>query len=321
VAALLEPEQVPDRLGPVATKLLSELERRGARFFADLATACATAAPEQVLDALYELLWAGLVTNDTFAPLRSLARPRSKSPRVHARAVARAAAGRWSACSDLVREPPTPTVRAHARCVSLLERHGLLPPEAAALEDLPGGFAALYPVLKAMEEAGKIRRGYFVEGLGGAQFAYAGAVERLRAVAAAGERGALLLSAVDPANPFGWLLPWPDAPEPGDGNADGASRGQRARRVAGASVVIVDREPVLYLGAGGKHLTTFPAANDPNKVEAAIPKLRELARRNRAKRLRIEQIDGAQPRASALTPRLLASAFVQGYRGLELDAR
>ncbi|MFI5309257.1 MAG: DNA glycosylase AlkZ-like family protein, partial [Polyangiales bacterium] len=321
VAALLEPAKTPDQLGPVAAALLSELERRGARFFAELAAACAPATMEQVLDGLHGLLWAGLVTNDTFAPLRSLARPRTKSARVHARAVARAAAGRWSTCADLVREPPAPTVRAHARCVSLLERHGLLTPEAATLEDLPGGFAALYPVLKAMEEAGKIRRGYFVEGLGGAQFAYAGAVERLRSVAAGSERDALLLSAVDPANPFGWLLPWPDAPEPGDGGADDANRGQRARRVAGASVVIVDREPVLYLGAGGKHLTTFPAASDSHKLEAAIPKLRELARRNRAKRLRIEQIDGAQPRASALTPHLLASAFVQGYRGLELDAR
>ncbi len=315
VAALLEPRPASDDLSALPRALLALLSARGACFFAELAAGCAPASNAELLQALHALIWAGLVTNDSFEPLRALSPPRSKSPRVQARALARSAGGRWSLVSELARAQPSPTERAHARCLGLLQRHGLLTREVAALEELPGGFAALYPVLRAMEEAGKVRRGYFVEDLGGAQFAARGAVERLRGLQDQPAGAAVLLSAVDPANPFGWLLPWPGEREPVDG------KGPRARRVAGAALVLVGGEPVLYLGAGGKHLTTFPAARTPDTLAAAVAALPALARQRRGKLLRIERIDGREARSSELAPALISLAFSPSYRGLELEGR
>jgi ATP-dependent Lhr-like helicase len=326
VAALLEPRAAQEDLGPLARTLLAHLTRRGACFFAELRAACAHASSDELLAALHQLIWAGLVTNDTFEPLRSLRPLRSKSSRAQSRALAKAAGGRWSLVAELARGQPSPTERAHARSVKLLERHGFVTREVAALEEVPGGFAALYPVLSAMEEAGKIRRGYFVEDLGGAQFAEPGAVERLRALVQQPPGGALLLAAVDPANPFGWSLRWPDEPDELPDAIEAAAsanttKTRTPRRVAGAVLVLVDGAPVLYLGSGGKHLTSFPAARDQAALGSAVDALLELARRTRGKLLRVEQIDGERAHSSKLAPRLLTLRFTQAYRGLELEAR
>ena len=315
LAALLALEPATEPLEPLAQRIVDHLSRRGACFFSELQQAGSPASSDDVLRALSALIWAGLATNDTFAPLRSSGTIKTKSPRAHGRALARKSGGRWSLVSELLRTPTTETERAYARATKLLERHGIVTREVAQLEDAPGGFSATYAVLRAMEESGKIRRGYFIDGLGGAQFAYAGAVERLRALQTERPPTTLVLCATDPANPFGWLVPWP-----GDAQQGQAAQVSRPRRVAGASVVLVRGEPVLYLGNGGKHLLTFAAARDPESLDLAVTAMRELARTRRGKALRIEQIDGDNARSSIWAPSLLALGFTASYRGIDLEA-
>lgn len=313
VSALLDPAEVPEGLDEVQRALLEHLGARGASFFVALQAVCPGATAEEVLAALWDLVWAGLVTNDTFQPLRSLGPIRGRTPRQRARAIAKAAGGRWSLVKELIIGDPSPTERAHARAVKLLERHGIVSREVTTLEPVAGGFTATYRVLREMEEAGKVRRGYFVEGLGGAQFAFAGAVDRLRAVRVdPDEKSVVLLSAVDPANPFGWLLPWPVREQSDKGNP---------RRVPGAVVVLVDGEAVLYLPPRAKNMITFPAADDRDTLMAAASVLEQVARKKRGRTLRIETIDGDAIAHSKLSEVMVEASFREIYRGLELELR
>jgi ATP-dependent Lhr-like helicase len=278
---------------PLHREILTHLEQRGASFAAQLPAA--QERPDEVVAALWELVWLGLVTNDTFAPLRSLGRV-SRGPRHR---FTLPAGGRWSALSTVVGTPPAETVRAHTRALVLLERYGVVSRAAAAAEELPGGFQSVAPVLRAMEAAGKIRRGHFVEGLEGAQFAHAAAVDRLRAARGGGdERQVVTLSAVDPANPYGALLPWPSD---GDGNA-------RGRRAAGARVVLVDGVPALFVERGGKKLR-LGAPSDDATVAVALGELRRLAAARRHRQLRIEEVDGVPALHSPHAARLERSGF------------
>ena len=248
----------------------------GACFFRELSASNENAA----LEALWDLVWAGEVTNDSFAAVRALTLPRSRRGRgggkgsrniVNYRSVAprRAMAparaqGRWS----LVREPDIElsgtTQGATLLARVLLERHGVLSRQAVLGESVPGGYAGIYPVLRAMEEAGRIRRGYFVTGLGGAQFALPGAVDRLRAareeaVDEHGHEQGVLLAATDPANPYGVALPWPV---------------KGPARVAGAYVVLVGGQAALYLHKGGRGLIALREADgtwEAPAVEAMAP--------------------------------------------------
>jgi ATP-dependent Lhr-like helicase len=161
----------------------------------------------------------------------------------------------------------------------LLDRYGIAAREVVLAEGLAGGFASIAPLLRALEDAGKVRRGYFVEGLGGAQYAHLAAVDRLRAERSPeSEQEVVVLSAIDPANPYGALLPWP-----GDGDA-------RPRRVAGARVVLVGGAPVFFVEPGGKRLRLLAA--EPSVIELALGGLRTLAGRRRHRQLRIEQVNG-----------------------------
>jgi ATP-dependent Lhr-like helicase len=259
--------------------------------------ACPGATTSEVLDALWDLVWLGLVTNDTFQPLRALSGPRRT--RVSARGVVAQAGGRWSAVASLLKPPVTATEALHARASGLLERYGVVSREAIAAEGLPGGFAALSPVFRALEDAGKIRRGHFVEGLTGAQFAHAGAVDRLRA-SRDGDVDAVLLAAVDPANPYGALISWPGiAAAPGDD-------GQQPRRTAGARVVLVQGAPILYVERGGRRLRVFSEEVKP--LALAVEALRRAPGRRRA--LQVETVNG-QP---ALKSRLAAALRQAGFR-------
>ena len=232
--------------GTVPQRLREHLERRGASFFRELHAAAGWGDPDEVLDALWDLVWAGEVTNDTFAPLRHIGpAPRSRSRRARLlRLAPPRAAGRWSLVADLAAGiAVTATERLHGLASVLLARNGVLTREAVLAEGWYGGFAGLYPVLRAMEEAGRARRGYFVEGLGGSQFALPGAVDRLRAMREPDGRIAVL-AATDPANPYGAVLPWPS----GEG---------RTARVAGALVVLDSGRLRVYLERGGHSLLTF----------------------------------------------------------------
>ncbi len=305
--------------GELHDRIRDHLSRRGASFFRELRTAVADAArgDEEALDALWDLVWAGEVTNDTFGPLRALSLPRSRSrtsgtrPPRPGRLLSMGpprAAGRWSLVAELVGEARTPTERGHATAVSLLERHGVVTREAVMAESLPGGFSAVYPVLKAMEEAGRARRGYFVAGLGAAQFALPGAVDRLRAERDAPEAPhVLVLAAADPAQPYGAALAWP--------RREGDDRFS-LQRAAGAYVVLVDGAAVLYLERGLRSIVTLPAANDPASAAHALGTLQQLvAPIGSYRELVIERIDREPVAASVLAEPLRALGFRPSYRG------
>ncbi len=218
--------------------------------------------------------------------------------------------------APLRRPIPTATEAAHARALQLLDRYGVLTREAALGEGQEGGFAGVYPVLKALEERGAVRRGYFVAGLGAAQFAIPGAVDRLRSARVAdaddihgdGQSVPLVLAATDPAQPFGASLPWPDAA----GSELGSRRGRPARSV-GAHVVIVDGQLVAYLERGGHSLTTFPAAAEhPGWTEALVG----LVKNGRYRSVEIAKVDGEPVRETPLADQLRAAGFQDGYKGL-----
>jgi len=293
----------------------------GACFFTDLLVDV-DLAPEELQEALWDLAWAGQATNDAFAPLRAPRLTLARAQRERGRAARRgrfaarrrggAAAqvqGRWSLTAPLFRDPVDPVTRRRALGELLLERYGILTREQVLAEGLPGGFSAIYSELSQLETLGVARRGYFVEGLGGAQFALPGAVERLRALSS-DDQPPLMLAAVDPAQPYGATLPWPK-------RADTESR--RPARVAGAYVVLIGGEPVVYLERGGRGLQTLVPADDP-RLESALSALVAHVHSGAIKRLALEKVDGQAAMSSRLAPALLALGFQEGPRRLTLSA-
>ena len=291
----------------------------GACFFTDLLFDVEL-APEELQEALWDLAWAGQATNDAFAPLRAprLTLARAQRDRLRAGRARRFAGrsrpaasaqvqGRWSLTAPLFRAQIDPALRRRSVAELLLERYGILTRELVLAEGIPGGFAAIYPELCQLETLGVARRGYFVEGLGGAQFALPGAVERLRSQTS-GPEHPTMLSAVDPAQPYGVALPWPALRET-----------RRPARVAGAYIVLISGDPIVYLERGGRALQTFVPAADP-RVEAALAALVEQVRVGAIKRLALEKVDGQPALGSALTPQLLALGFHEGPRRLTLTA-
>ncbi|MFL5681507.1 MAG: DEAD/DEAH box helicase, partial [Chloroflexota bacterium] len=296
------------------------LARRGATFYREIFAAAGGGTDREVLDALWDLVWAGEVTNDTFAPLRALRWKRTgrdgrRRPGRLTSLGPPEAAGRWSLVEAAEGLGATPTERLHAIALVLLDRHGIVTREAVASEGIEGGFSAVYPILGALEEAGRIRRGYFVEGLGAAQFAIAGAIERLRTFrdpnGGSGTRVVHLLAAADPANPYGAAIAWPRR---GDDDR------RPFQRAAGAYVVLVDGEAVLYLDRGGSSLQTLPAFDDPSLAAAACDALRTLVRDGRVRELLVTKIDGLPVGESPHRAALLDAGFTAGYRGLVLRA-
>jgi ATP-dependent Lhr-like helicase len=306
-----------------AHRLVRERLAAGACFFSDLLVDVALPA-EELQEALWDLVWAGQASNDAFAPLRAprltLARAqrdraaRSRAGRFAARSRRGGAApqvqGRWSLTDSLFREAVDPGTRRRALAELLLERYGVLTREQVLAEGIAGGFSAIYSELTQLETLGIARRGYFIEGLGGAQFALPGAVERLRAQPPRDE-AAVLLAAVDPAQPYGAVLPWPAR---GDG-----VEGRRPSRVAGAYVVMLGGDPVLYLERGGKALQTLTAGDDP-RLQRALQALVEGVGAGRIKRIALEKVDGQPAMGSVLGPLLSAAGFQEGPRRLTLSA-
>ena len=270
------------------------------------------ASPRDVLEAVWELAWAGFVTNDTFAPVRALAYPRHQAsgPRRNGSPIPPEAAGRWWALPESGGGPGE-TLRAHALATVLLERYGVVTREVAAAEGITGGFSAVYPVLKAMEETGRVRRGYFIDGLGGAQFALPGAVERLRAERdPRDEARVLVLAATDPAQPYGALVPFP--------RRDDADRRILAR-AAGARVVFVEGEPVLYIERGGKGVVTLPAFDDEKTASLAAGALAGLAAPG-GRPQTVERIDGEPTSQSPRRAPFISAGFEPGFKGLTYRA-
>ena len=321
-ASLLVPAAEPCE-GAVHDALRNRLRDRGASFWPDLVAAAQAASlpydTETVLAALWDLAWAGEVTNDSLAPLRArIARqPRSRTRRPPPRAGRSrrgrlrlgglsatgppSAAGRWSLVEPLLSPRPSPTESALARAHQLLDRYGVVTRETALGEGAEGGFAGVYPVLKALEERGEARRGYFVAGLGAAQFALPGAVDRLRADGAPEPDAApVVLAATDPAQPYGAALSWP--PSPG-----------RPARTVGAHVVLADGVPLVVLERGGRSLATFEGAESTDAwIEAVI----SLVKDGRLRKLEIAKVDGVPVRDTPWVARLEAAGFTSAYKGM-----
>jgi ATP-dependent Lhr-like helicase len=305
------PEARPD--GPIHEAIRSHLAERGASFWPELLAAASVPDERTVLSALWDLVWAGEITNDTLAPLRAFLgrRPRSSRPAATPRpgALRRAgppaAAGRWSLVAPMLEPPPSSTEASHARAMQLLDRHGVLSREAVLAEGAPGGYAGVYGVLRALEESGKARRGYFVDGLGAAQFAVPGAVERIREVREA-EREVVVLTvaAADPGQAYGAALPWPES-------------AGRPARAAGAYVVLADGQSLAYLERGGRSLVSF-ASSVERSHRLVADAVASLVKDGRVRRIELTRIDGEVASTAPLAEALRDAGFVEGYRGLVL---
>ena len=303
VATLSWPLGVPTPDGELHDHIRARLTERGASFFRDLYAATGGGDPADTLSALWDLVWAGEVTNDTLAPLRAFLWGRvrkvsGRKPSLPGSAAPPAGSGRWYLVSDLMGQTPGATAVQAARADQMLERHGIVGRDAVAAEGLPGGFSGLYPVLTALEDAGRVRRGYFVEGLGGSQFALPGAVDRLRAGDRAGD--VVVLACADPANPFGAALPWP------------GHQGQPSRS-AGAHVVVVDGRAAAFVERGARTVLCF--TDDPDTLQATAVALHGLAVR-RIRRMVVATIDGRPAAETGLGAALLGIGFARSYKGL-----
>jgi len=335
-AHLTLPDVTEPEVTPLHDSILDALGGGGAFFFRQLSDALGATDDQAVVAALWDLVWSGQVSNDTLAPLRSLISggrsahrsrrgpPRARlhgrrsygRPAMPSRTGPPTAAGRWSLLPE--REPDA-TRRAHASAEALLDRHGVVTRGAVVSERVPGGFAGVYRVLAAFEESGRCRRGYFVQGLGAAQFGAAGAVDRLRATASEASDQvprALALAACDPANPYGAALPWPDRPVEAGAAGGGSGTGHRPGRKAGALVVLVDGALALYVERGGRTLLTF--TGEEETLQPAVDALALAVREGALGKLTVERADGEQVFGSALGRTLQAAGFHATPRGLRL---
>jgi ATP-dependent Lhr-like helicase len=352
VADLLLPEPEPDTAAtPLHRAVLAALGLPdldappvggGALFFRELADRAARTllddgeqapADDVVAGAVWDLVWAGLLTNDTLSPLRArlggtgraapahrtrrtpgrgrYAQLRAGRPAMPTRTGPPSVGGRWSLA---VAREPDPTRRAHARAEAFLERHGVLTRGALGTERVSGGFAAVYRVLRAMEDSGRARRGYVVEGLGAAQFAVPGAIDRLRALSrpdggAESQRSSVVLAAADPAQPYGAALSWP---------ATAGESKHRPGRKAGALVVLVEGGPVLYVERGGRSLLSF--STERSELVAAAHALAGAVHEGWLGSLAVERADGVGSLGSDLAEVLTEAGFRVTPKGLRLRA-
>jgi ATP-dependent helicase Lhr and Lhr-like helicase len=294
--------------GDLHDAIRDHLDRRGASFFNAIYQSSGGGEVGGVLDALWDLVWAGEVSNDSLEPLRAFFAGRRGAPKRRGRpslssTFPRHASGRWSLVRHLLEDSPqaaSDTERATAWAEQLVERHGVVTRPAVLSEGIPGGFSSVYPVLQRMEETGRIRRGYFVEGLGGAQFATAGAVDRLRASAGT---DIVVLAACDPANPYGAALAWPDI-ESG-----------RIGRFAGSYVILAGGRLVGFVD--GSNLRIFD--HDPDLRHPIGAAVASTASRHRS--FRVDRVDGAGVHGSPWAPVLSEMGFAATSRGLAYRGR
>jgi ATP-dependent helicase Lhr and Lhr-like helicase len=320
VEAIGPPPNKSERPDTPDHDLLRERLAQAPCFFTDL-LAELSISPEQIQEALWDLVWAGEVTNDAWAPLRAprltLARAQRARDRTRPgrrfgsrRGGAQAQVqGRWSLTTALFRAEVEPGARRRTLAELLLERYGIVTREQVLAEGIPGGFSILYDALGQLETLGVCRRGYFVEGLGGAQFALPGAVERLRAQRADEETPPIVLAATDPAQPYGAALPWPKRDE----------ESRRPQRVAGAYVVLAGAEPVLYVERGGKGIAVLADAEDP-RIVPALEALARFVTSGRGRKLSLERVDGEPVVGSRWEAQLIELGFRAGPRKLTLSA-
>ena len=294
------------------TRILEYLARNGASFFAPIQTGVG-GFTNDVIDAIWNLVWKGLLTNDTFQSLRAFSRPPKNRPRIGSssrfrsrRLAPPSTQGRWSLITT---SATTQTERSNALAHQLLARYGVVVREVAAVESIAGGFSAVYPILKVLEEAGRVRRGYFIAGLGATQFASAGALDLLRSFRDEPEETEIaFLAATDPANPFGSVLKWP---------ASGLTRS------VGARVILVNGLLAAYLGRGEKQLLTFLPEDEPLRglVGRAIGHaLAALVTSGERRAMLITEVNDEPVARSAVGPFLAEAGFVPTAMGYQIRA-
>jgi ATP-dependent helicase Lhr and Lhr-like helicase len=310
---LAGPPPANAKLDPVEGEVHDAIRARledGPSFWLDLLADLGDHAPEELHNALWDLAWRGEVTNDAFAPLRA---PRLRAVPASERAGRRFARrrssagatvqGRWSLTAPLFADAPGPGARLRAQAELMMERYGIVTRETVLAEGVPGGFATLYGELGNLELLGTARRGYFVEGLGGAQFALPGAVERLRSLPEP-DGSYLLLAATDPANPYGASLPWPKL-----------EGGRRPGRTPGAHLLLRDGEPVLFVERGGRGVLRLRRLEGA-ELEEAMRALADAVSAGQLPKLAVEKLDGEPVIGSGHEEALLAAGFSRGPRKL-----
>jgi ATP-dependent Lhr-like helicase len=329
--ALLAPswERIDAPSGALHDTVRDLLAASGASFWSQLRSGAVGPTDAELLAALWDLVWAGEVTNDSLSALRAMTTGGGGAARRPGRGVGRgrgrgrpsrlgrigpaAGAGRWSLVAPLIEPRPSDTASAHATAMQLVERHGVVTREAVLAEGVVGGFASVYGVLKVLEDRGQVRRGYFVSGLGAAQFALPGAVDRLRSMRRpedippdAPPDAPVVLSATDPAQPYGAALPWPDSPG-------------RPARIGAALMVLANGLPLVWHDRRSHHLVTFAGADgDGSWAEA----LAALIGEGKARSVEIRKVNGASvnesPDGGWVSDIAKAAGFTDGYRGLIL---
>jgi ATP-dependent Lhr-like helicase len=356
----LQPDRDRPELSDREQAILDTLRDRGASFFGPLHDAVGGGYPGETVDALWNLVWQGLITNDTFHALRAFTRARAPRRRMKGpyrdvsafrsrRLAPPSAEGRWALVSqalDRSAKAVAPrdvaiTKWAAAMTQQLLARHGVVTREAVAADGVTGGFGIVYPVLKGLEENGRIRRGYFVAGLGATQFAMPGALDLLRSLRDAPDEPEIaVLAATDPANPYGAALSWPkkkpqsaQSSQSKDFSADAANSpvfsgdaGRGPTRSVGATVILVNGALAAYLGRGDRQLVTYLPETEPERSKVGRAVARVLIDRARVggdspRGMLIEEIDGAPPTGHPLSPLLADAGFVAGAMGLQATFR
>jgi ATP-dependent Lhr-like helicase len=327
--AALRPPQAPTAkddpaLAGRAADIVAYLTEHGASFFATLHEAVGGGFPQRTVDTIWDLVWRGVLTNDALYALRAFAAPPQRSRRAtrlrgqfrSRRVIPPSAEGRWTlVAARAAPSPSSATEWATAMAQQLLARHGVVTRDVTSLEQLPGGFSSVYPVLRRLEETGRIRRGYFVAGLGAAQFALPGAIDLLRdARDERDEAVVVTISATDPANPYGVLIPWPKV-------IGEDTRG--ATRTVGSSTVIVDGRMAAWINRGGRQLIVCLPDDEPERSHigrALARELVEIAHRatERRRGWLIEEINGKPAIEHAAREFLLDAGFASTGMGLQL---
>ncbi len=379
---LMQQRPIVDPLTEREEKLLRVLESAGASFFDALHQAAGGGYPGETIEALWSLVWRGLITNDSMHALRAyIARPESaRAPRrLQTGTVFRSrkttpptAQGRWSLLprrfewdrqvaggapdsspavlpvstpADEARGPggprdsrsgdrrygpsqsyaPSQTEASHALALQLLNRYGVLMRESVAAENVPGGFSAVYDVLKALEESGRIRRGYFVAGLGAAQFALPAAIDLLRQLRNAPPQEKpefVQLAAADPANPYGSVLRWPDLPV---ADEDAESGPRSLTRATYAEVILRNGQLVAWLKRANPNVLVFLPAEEPERSQAATGLAHFLCARGQQRLhggghqgVLITTINGQPVAAHPMARFLMDAGFHPGPLGMHL---
>ncbi|HEX5475193.1 MAG TPA: DEAD/DEAH box helicase [Vicinamibacterales bacterium] len=324
LSRLWRPAAAPD-LPDRARAIVEHLREHGASFFAALHDAGGGGYPGETVDAIWDLVWAGLLTNDTFHALRAFTRePERRSRKAAAgrrsfrsrRVAPPSAEGRWSLLADRLATPVSDTEWAAATAQQLLTRYGVVTRELAAAEGITGGFGAVYDVLKAFEDAGRVRRGYFVGGVGAMQFALPPALELLRSLREPSDTAeAIVMAATDPANPYGTTLKWPAA------TAGEEAAGRGPTRTVGALVIVVNGSLAAYIPRGGRQMVIFLPEDEPARSimgRALAARLATLVRDEGRASLLVEEINGRPAADHPLAPYLIEAGFSPSAMGLQM---